>query len=387
MAAPPRVFTLPLDELIAPAEDAGRPESALSLAHALAASPPWKAMRDAVMVVRPEPRPLLGILGTFDEETASRIEALRWQLSFALQRLRYVSYAQAEADCERLAEQLLARMGRDALRRFRFAAIPRGGHLVLGMLAYALDLARDQLEVPLPPDAPLVVVDDCALTGVRFGQFIERVPNRPIVFAPLYSHPDLRTALEASEPRVTACLSARDLHDHAPAQLGDGYPAWRQRWLARSDACCRWVGLPDHVCFPWNEPDISIWNPITEREEQGWRVVPPAYCLKNRPPPGAAPARVQVQSEGKGILRPSAAVLFAALGDDVIVASTETSKAFRLNGVAAAIWRAIILHDDLKEALTTLRREYNVEEATLKNDLNAFAGELLKKGLLECVMN
>jgi hypothetical protein len=158
-----------------------------TLADALSVSPLWAEMPRATLVVRPAPDPLLGVAGYFDGADRVRLGALRWQLERVLPRLRYVSYARAQEDCERLAARLVERFGRDELRDFRFVAIPRGGFVVLGMLAYILGLRGSQLEPPHPPDAPLVVVDDCALSGVRFGQFLERVDCSRVVFAHLYS--------------------------------------------------------------------------------------------------------------------------------------------------------------------------------------------------------
>lgn len=381
----PAVFVLRVDE------EAGCPEWIASgagwndanlrmLARALSVSPLWAGMGDAVLVVRSAPRPVLGILGYLDEAAEARVEALRWQLS-TLPSLRYVSYQQAEKDCERLAGCLIERFGRDALHRFRFVGVPRGGLLVLGMLAYALDVRQAQIEPPHPPELPLVVVDDCALTGARFGHFLRHCDSSSVIFAHLYSHPDLRAAIEAREPRVLACLSARDLRDHAPARLSDEYSAWRERWRTRTDDY--WTGQPDHVCFAWSEPDIAIWNPVVEEVECGWRLMPPELCLKNRPAPGAKPLRVQVQPEGKGQLKPSAHALFGTLQDQIVIANIETKSSFSLAGAAADMWRAILEHGNLEEAAVALLRSYDVHETALKADLRAFVEDLLARGMLE----
>src|SRR5215203_3670477 len=167
----------------------------LALARALSTSPAWKEMPEVALIVRPEPQPVLGVVGRLDAAAEARLEALGPQLAEGLASLRYVSYAQAEEDCERLAARLVKRLGREGVRRSCFTGIPRGGFIVLGMLAYALDLERAQLEPPDSPDRPLVVVDDCAFSGVRFGQFLARCESRRVVFAHLYSHPDLRTEI------------------------------------------------------------------------------------------------------------------------------------------------------------------------------------------------
>ena len=335
------------------------------------------------MVVRPVPEPLLGLLGYFDDEMTASVEALQWQLDYALERLRYVDYAQAERACEELAAQLLDRFGRSGLQHLQFVGVPRGGLIVLGMLSYALDLQHEQMEPPFSPEHPLVVVDDCALTGLRFARFVERYRDYDIVFAPLYSHPDLRAAIEEREPHVLACMSAQDLHDHAPEAFGDEYPQWRSQWLDRSDEACYWIGQPDRVCFPWNEPDIAIWNEAASQEQQGWRVVPPAWCLKNRAAPGETPRRLQVQPAGEGPLRPSKEVLYGHLNEEVIIARVETKEAYSLTGVAASMWEALIRHGSQKRILRALLAQYDVAESTLRADVDRFINDLAARGLIE----
>ena len=357
----------------------------LSLGKAPSFNALWAEMPGSILVVRPAPRPVLGLLGHFDEAGEKRIELLGWQLHYALTNLRYVNYVQAETDCEFLARKLVERFGNDALGGFHFTAIPRGGLIVLGMLANILGLQQAQLDPlrALSPDIPLIVVDDCALTGAQFGRFIEGCQSREIIFAHLYSHPDLRTSIEAREPRVVACLGAQDLRDHAPERLGEAYPAWRERWLARSKNSCYWFGQTDYVCFAWNEPDMIFWNPVTKREERGWRVIPPELCLKNRSESGTHSISVQVQPEGKGPLKPSANVLFGELEGQIVVGNLASGTCFNLNGVAADIWRAIVEHGNLKDVTGTLLRNYDADEAVLRSDLNAFVAQLLDRGLLE----
>lgn len=355
----------------------------MALARAIAASPLWGEMAGTTLVVRSSSRPTLAVLGRFNEAEEARLAALARDLNFACAHLRYVSYAQAEGDCNQLAAKLVERFGRSELSRFCFAAIPRGGAVVLGMLAYVLGLERRQLEPPHPADVPLVVVDDCALSGTRFGRFLLNCENHEVIFAHLYSHPDLRAAIEAQEPRVAACLAAGDLRDHGPEHLGKDYAAWRKRWRERLEGPRYWIGQADHICFAWNEPDWRFWNPVTQRVEGGWRIVPPELCLKNRPAAGSKPLSVQVQPEGNGRLRPSEQVLFGESEGQIVIANLDTGQSFGLADVAADMWRAIVKERSLEDAAVSLLRSYDVDEATLRADLRRFADDLLMRGLLE----
>lgn len=355
----------------------------LALARALSTSPLWREMPGAVLVARTSPRPALGVLGRFDAAAQRLLAELPHHLNDALSCGRYVSYAQAEEDCELLAARLIERFGRDGLRRFHFTAIPRGGFIVLGMLSYVLDLGQEQLEPPRSPETPLVVVDDCAISGSRFGRFIERCGSREIVFAHLYSHPDLRASIEMREPAVTVCVGARDLNDHAPERFGEGYDEWRQRWLDRGEGHQYWIGRPDHLAFAWNEPDVAIWNATANRAERAWRIVPPELCLKNRAASGAEEIPVQVQPEGVRSLRPAPNVLFGELEGRVLICNTETGENFGVSGVAADLWKAIVECGDEEDAVADLSGEYEVDEDILRADLREFVGDLLSQGLME----
>lgn len=355
----------------------------MEIARALITTPVWSDMHKAVMVVRESPQPIMGILGSFDAAEKARVVELGRQLQDALARLCYVTYAQAEQDVELLATKLIERFGRETLSNCQFEAIPRGGLFVLGMVAYALDLKHKQLLPPRLPDVPLVIVDDCALSGTRFGNFIDRYPEHQIIFAHLYSHPDLRAAIERQESNIVACISAHDLDDYAPEKLGKYHSEWYQGWTNRLDGKRYWIGQPEHICFPWSEPDRSFWNYATQQVECAWRVVPPQLCLKNRWTLDTSPSRLQIQSEGKGPLKPSANVLFGDLDGQIIIGDAKTDRSYQLDSVGSDIWKAIIDYGNLDQAVVSLLNVYEVEEATLRMELESFVAYLLSQELLE----
>jgi hypothetical protein len=365
-----------------PANGHNSVEDLQRLAQTLAASAAWQEMVRAVLVIRQGEIPGLALLGYFNAAQRIQIESLRWQLENLLPRILYVSYRQAEDACENLAERLVERFGRQELREFSFRPIPRGGFIVLGMLAYVLDLRPAQLAPSPPSDVPLVLTDDCAISGVRFSNMLDHCENRQVIFSHLYSHPDLRIAIERREPRVLGCVSAQDLADHAPAYYGDQYEAWRERWRQRPNAGY-WIGQPDHVCFSWNEPDTVFWNPVTELTETAWRLLPIELCLKNRRRLAPEDERVQLQPVGKGPLRPSGKVVFGELEGRVIVGNIETAQSFELADVAADMWRAIVEHGNLEDVEKALAASYHVERARLRDDLRGMVRGLREQGLLE----
>lgn len=341
-----------------------------ALASAIAASPGWPSGCQAALVVRQEPTPVLAVLGCFSEPAESWLRRQIRTLHKSCGTLRYINPKQVKTDYRLLADRLRALLGKEGLARARFTAIPRGGIVVLDLLVDRLGIGHDQLRPPFPPDCPLVVVDDCALSGARFHQFLRQVDHPSVVFATLCSHPDLRASIRRHEPRVASCLSARDLGGRQIEETGatDRY---------------YWSGEVEALCFPWNEPDRLFRNPTTGNWELAWRIVPPELCAKNRPAPGTQPIPIQVQPEGKGPLRPSARALTADVEGTIIVCDVETGKTFSLAGSGSDLWRALVRHGDLEAAVADLHREYAVPEETLLTDARRFRDELCARGLLE----
>ncbi len=313
--------------------------------------------------------------------------------------VRFVDYRRAERDCEVLAARLLDGLGRERLRGALFTAIPRGGLIVLGMLAYWLDLEADQLVAPRlapvadppaakPPraagpsgaDPLLVVVDDCALTGYRFGTRLAASPHREVVFAHLYSHPDLRRAIVAAEPRVVACVAAHDLADHAAESHPDetDREAWRRRWHERLGPGRYWVGRPELVSFAWSEPARPTWNPAVDRVEEGWRLLPPHLCLGNR-------VRLVAPSQAARSVgwRQPEAVASGEVDGVVWLCDTRSGEVVSLTGVAAEMWRRVAGWGSLEAAVTDLAGVYAAGEAEIRRDIEALAADLAARGFLE----
>jgi hypothetical protein len=309
-----------------------------------------------------------------DRERLARLaEALR---SYR-QRVRYVDYGRAEQDCELLAAKIRERFTASDLDRSVFSAIPRGGLIVLGMLAYLLDLRPAQLRAEREPDGTLFVVDDCALTGARFASHLSHTEARQVVFSPLYSHPALRQTICEQESRVSACISAHDLADLA-GMPGNGLEAWRQRWSERLGGKRYWIGPTELVCFAWSEPDHPFWNPATGRVEDVWRWLPPHLCLKTRGrlagPSGAATPRQWQAPEH---------VVSGELDGALWLCDTRTEHIYSFSGVGADIWRLLACWGHPSPVTEKLTEMYDVHAEVARGDVARFAAELEAMGLLE----
>lgn len=263
-----------------------------------------------------------------------------WSLCVLLrtyqQQLRYVDYAQAEQDAARLAQALLANHTRAAIANWHFRAIPRGGLIVLGLLAYQLDLDSAQFAPPADPAAPLCLVDDCSLTGMRFHQQLQQTTARQIVFAHLYSTPTLRRAILAREPRVVACHAAHDLDEldqtAADAAIESHLGIYAQRYSHRP---------VKPLAFAWNEPTTQIQDPFTNEIDARWHFVPPQQALSHLRrldlPPQPVSARQWRVPDG----------VVWAWNDGVLwLLETASAQVYRLDGLSADTWRALAGYGD-----------------------------------------
>lgn len=359
----------------------------LQLARAIAASDGWSAHPSATLVVRDGPEPLIAAVGRFDANDDGWLAAAAQYLATAVQRVVLLDHRAVEDAAARLAETLVARYGRRELQSFRYAAVPRGGLLVLGTLAYLPGLPHDRLTTTGSPDGlsdgaddtPLVLVDDIAISGLRLSRTLAGRPEGRVIVATLHAHPDLRAAIVAAHPQIEAFVAAHDLNDHAPAAWGDGYAAWRDRWRVRAVRDSVWIGQPDHVVYPWNEPDVGVWNAVTEREEPGWSVVPPEHCLKRRAAPSIA---VELMPAATGRLRAHPDVVAGGAEGQVVVGHLGSGRSFALDGAGADMWRTIAATGDVGATAERLAGAFGVGVATMRADVAAFVTDLVAAGLL-----
>ncbi len=355
---------------------------ALGMARAIASSPAWAELGPTAIVVRDEPEPHIGVVGRFDEAARERLSVLTWQFEHVLPRTMVLTYRDVEIAAERLAVALAARFGRTATASFHYAAMPRGGHVVLGLLAYALGLDQGRLDTPPTATTPLVVVDDCAISGSRLRRYLDAAPTRsPVIAAALFAAPELRSAAER-DPRVRAVVSAYDLRDASAQRHGAGHAAYQAAWRERN-TLGYWAGQPQHVVFPWNEPDLGFWNSVSERVERGWRLVAPDRCVKNRPAIGASAPEVQRQGEARRPLRIAPGVLAAWFEERLVLGAAHWHGCLTLEGTAASMWEALVEHGGAQAAAAALAQTYDVEPERLVTDLEGFTEALTQRGALQ----
>lgn len=320
----------------------------------------------------------------------------QWQRS-----LRHIGYRQAEDLCAELAVSLCDELGSEGLEAAELQAIPRGGFVVLALLAYHLDSAEwkapssrsaepTQPEQTNPePPSPLVLVDDCALSGLRLRQALAEVPeDRPVVVVHLLSTPELRAAVLAQAPQVRACFAARDLTDHSHQIYPDPeeHAAWLRRSEERLGAEDRfWIGLPEPVSFAWAEPDRPFWNPTTGKLEDCWRFQAPHRCLKSRARLASDLPAAAEGPGGGGLWRSPASVVWGEFEGRVWLVRQSDQEIFSLDGAAAVIWKTLVIGRNEARAADALVQLFAVSSPQATADVAALACDLREAQLLEAV--
>ena len=343
-------------------------------------------------------RSALYAFGEPDDATRERLGQLASQLARVGYAARYVSYTEAERLTEVLASRLIERYGRDELTKLEYRAIPRGGTIVLGMLAYALDLPAHALQVrhdrAAPnPERPIVVVDDCILSGMRLKQHLGFPGDRRVILAALFAPAALGDRTTVGN-RPVDWNSAVLLDDLAPQLYGDGYSTWLDSWTRRLGDSVLWIGQPEHLCFAWSEPESAFVNAATGEVEAGFRLVPPNRCLRARiaqtaAVPGDSADRVQVHRDGPGPLNAPPNVVAAQIGGQRIAVARfagdchdPVDECYLLEESGSDMWTQFITHGTVEQASHNLGSWYDADPAAIAADAEALAEALVEMGLL-----
>lgn len=284
-----------------------------------------------------------------------------------------VGYHQAELYCIRLAEELKRTLA-DELPSSQFTAIPRGGLIILGILSYVLGLKPSQLSgsgVGLA--GPLVIVDDCCLSGSRFWHSLGQLDAKRIIFAHLLSPPTVRDAIINSEPRVEACLAAADLDEQNQGAL-ENFPLIVKDISPKKSFG---LGVIEPVAFAWSEPDRFWWDSNKADFSESWHYAPPQVCLEAR-----LALDVPLSNLPSGCYSVPGEVVWRIDYDQVTLKNCTKDKTYNLKGVIALMWRALAAYGNVQDALEFVSQHCDIEFERLRRDFEVFSQDLLEKGLL-----
>jgi hypothetical protein len=247
-------------------------------------------------------------------------------------------------------------------------------------LSYLVPFEKRQLEGPHDPGAPVLLIDDIALSGVRTGAALRSTDSRRVTIATLCAPAPLMAEVRRREPRVADFVAAVELADRTSERVDIDMETYRHRWGGDD---VYWVGATDHVVFAWAEPESEASNPVGGAPSPGWKLAPPSMCLGNaaRDDGDAPPVLWDRNRADLGRLAPGWVV--ATEHDTTFVADdARPGPTIRLDDVSHDMFWAVVETPDRDSALTRLSSRYEVDAETLAADLDTFVGELAAEGVL-----
>jgi hypothetical protein len=361
---------------------AGHPRPAVGLARALALGPPLHSSDGFALAVRQEPSPWIVLIGPRSTDTESVFESLSRALLTAADRLRLYSWPAVEEATVRLAGEIRGLVPEHELARARVVGVPRGGLVVAGLLAYALDIPGARvapLQAARDRDELTILVDDCIISGARLREILRKVDGTDLIVASLCSHPEVRQAIEASETEVRACIAADDLKDWGTAELGEDYGEWKRIWMERVPERYG-AALTDLPAFPWSEPDTRSWDEEAGRVRENWKVVPPSMCLRNRVTKPYLD--LQVADDIPGIERLAPDVVPVRRSGATVLIHCARRSGVTLSRTGAELLD-LWLESDSVWTSRTMAERYGVDESRIRRDLEELLASLLAKGFVQ----
>ena len=383
VSAPFEVFTFTFDDrpgqhLLNKLRAAGHRRPLAALVQALSASPPARRLSNGRLFVREEPRPSLVFAGSFEPAERARLTGLGHLLRAAGSRLRLLDWSAVEHAVDDLAQRLRDRLGAEGLDGTKIVGVPRGGLIVAALLAYTLGVNREHLGTCARGDT-VILVDDCILSGVRISEAIASCPASTVIVATLFASPEVHRKVEGCDERVLASVAGVDLVDHGADVLGRDYAEWIREWEPRVDQRLH-TALLDLVVFPWNEPEIRLWNAETAEIEPHWWLAPEASCFAHR---NETPAiDVHFVDELPGCSRLLDHVVPIYLRGGAALIDTVGQDSVYMSDSTHALLDAWLACDDIDEAAHEVAERYEVPEEVVRADLVGLLEDLAERGLV-----
>ena len=79
---------------------------------------------------------------------------------------------------------------------------------------------------------------------------------------------------------------------------------------------------------------------------------------------------------------PSPDAMFRLLDGEAVILDLASATYFGLNSVGARFWQLLTINSSYSAAIEALKAEYEVDEATLRQDLEALVSALQQAGLV-----
>jgi hypothetical protein len=82
-------------------------------------------------------------------------------------------------------------------------------------------------------------------------------------------------------------------------------------------------------------------------------------------------------------LRISSAAVFRELDGEAVILHLDSGTYFGLDEIGTRIWQLIDVHGNVDQVVRELLREYDVDAAQLKGDVESLVSSMVDKGLIE----
>ena len=74
-------------------------------------------------------------------------------------------------------------------------------------------------------------------------------------------------------------------------------------------------------------------------------------------------------------------VMITETDDGMVLLNTDSGEFYALSEISVRLWGVVIGKEDLESAIRGFKSEYDVDENTLREDLEEFIGDLVKADL------
>ena len=111
------------------------------------------------------------------------------------------------------------------------------------------------------------------------------------------------------------------------------------------------------------------------------------YILRRQADKASSQNKLQDKKE-QGLMEPtphfifSPEVLFQPLGDEAVLLNLQNNRYYGLNEVGARMWQLLQEHGELDAVVAQMVVEYEVDDATLRQDLQTLIAQLLEQEML-----
>ena len=334
-------------------------ESLRQLSHTISTSTNWESLGDCALVFRDHDAG--GCLAVCMQDDLKHTVEIQTQLNFlqkSIQQIQYLDIAKCESLAHSLAQKINLSLDPETLQKSRVVSIPRGGLFVSAMLSYILPIKHHQLQPFSDCDSPIILIDDCSISGFRLAQQLCGLKNKQIYFYTLVSPAQLRQAALAVQPRLRVFESAMDLNVYNNDSSG--------RMDARSNRY--WQGQCDAICFPWGETQRFYPSDSENKQTTLWPVSPLQKNLKSSLLEQKIPFYAVTEAQDRAIST-GQHILYYSKDNLTRIYNAESKQHYSLDGVGSAIWQSLLSHSTVDQTLEHLCSLFSVEKKRLEKDV------------------